>query len=154
MTTAGQGLSRRRFLTLSTAAAGGALAAGCAPASSTKTSAAGAAPGRTTVTIMTMTGEFGPDDAKAASQALGFTVKTVEYDLTKLTAMLTSGNPPDVVRGLGATDTPYLVARDAAENLDPYFAKSTLIKEDDLDPVNDAWRFTAGSRARARATAW
>ncbi|WP_433428797.1 extracellular solute-binding protein [Nonomuraea sp. CA-141351] len=141
MTTAGQGLSRRRFLALSTAAAGGAFAAGCAPASSTKTAAAGSTPGKTTITIMTNSGEFSPEEAKAASQALGFTVKTVEYDLTKLTAMLTSGNPPDVVRGLGATDTPYLVAREAAENLDPYFAKSTLIKADDLDPINDAWRF-------------
>ncbi|HEY3005349.1 MAG TPA: extracellular solute-binding protein [Kribbellaceae bacterium] len=90
---------------------------------------------------MTNSGEFSPKDVKAASAALGFTVKVVEYDLTKLTAMLASGNPPDVVRGLGATETPYLVARDVAENLDPYFAKSTLIKEDDIDPVNDLWRF-------------
>jgi multiple sugar transport system substrate-binding protein len=108
------GLSRRRFLAASAATAGGALAAACAPASSTKAPAVTSS-GKTALTVMMNSGEFGPEAAKAASQALGFTVKTVEYDLTKLTAMLASGNPPDVVRGMGATDTPYLVARDAAE---------------------------------------
>jgi multiple sugar transport system substrate-binding protein len=143
MTTTNPGLSRRRFLALSGAAAGGALAVGCSPASSTNTPAA-VAPGsaaKGTVTVMSQSGEFGPKEAKAAAQALGLTVKTVEYDLTKLTAMLASGNPPDVVRGMGATDTAYLAAREVAEDLDPYFAKSTLIKADDIDPVNNLWRF-------------
>ncbi|MFD7160299.1 extracellular solute-binding protein [Kribbella sp. NPDC059898] len=143
MTTTTPGLSRRRFLALGGAAAGGALAVGCSPASSTNTPAAtGTGSGaKGVVTVMSQSGEFGPKEAKAASQALGLTVKTVEYDLTKLTAMLASGNPPDVVRGMGATETPYLVARQVAENLDPYFAKSTLIKADDIDPVNDVWRY-------------
>ncbi|MFI7065012.1 ABC transporter substrate-binding protein [Kribbella sp. NPDC050124] len=146
MTTTNPGLSRRRFLALSGTAVGGALAAGCSPASSTNTPAAGSGTGsgsaaKGTVTVMSQSGEFGPKEAKAASQALGITVKTVEYDLTKLTAMLASGNPPDVVRGMGATETPYLVARQVAENLDPYFEKSTLIKADDIDPVNDVWRY-------------
>jgi ABC-type glycerol-3-phosphate transport system substrate-binding protein len=144
MTTTNAGLSRRRFLALGSAAAGGALAVGCSPASSTNTPAAAPGTGsaaKGTVTVMSQSGEFGPKEAKAAAQALGLTVKTVEYDLTKLTAMLASGNPPDVVRGMGALDTPYLVARQVAENLDPYFAKSTLIKADDIDPVNDLWRF-------------
>jgi len=141
------GLSRRRFLALGGAAAGGALALGCSPASSTNAPAvAGSASGsgsaaKGTVTVMSQSGEFGPKEAKAAGQALGITVKTVEYDLTKLTAMLASGNPPDVVRGMGATDTAYLAARQVAEDLDPYFAKSSLIKADDIDPVNDLWRF-------------
>jgi ABC-type glycerol-3-phosphate transport system substrate-binding protein len=141
MTTTNQGLSRRRFLGLSGAAVGGALAVGCSPASSTNTPVATGSAAKGTVTVMSKAGEFGPKEAKAASQALGITVKTVEYDLTKLTAMLASGNPPDVVRGMGATETPYLVARDAAENLDRYFEKSTLIKADDIDPVNDVWRY-------------
>lgn len=141
MTSTDSGLSRRRFLALSAAAAGGVLTA-CSPTSSTTTApAGGSSAGKTTLTVMSNVGEFGPPEAKAASQAFGLTVKTVEYDLTKLTAMLASGNPPDLVRGLGATDTPYLAARDVAENLDPYFAKSTLIKADDIDPVNDVWRF-------------
>ena len=42
MTTTNAGLSRRRFLALSGAAAGGALAVGCSPASSTNTPAAAA----------------------------------------------------------------------------------------------------------------
>lgn len=144
MTATNAGLSRRRFLALGSAAAGGALAVGCSPASSTNTPAAAPGTGsaaKGTVTVMSQSGEFGPKEAKAAGQALGLTVKTVEYDLTKLTAMLASGNPPDVVRGMGATDTPYLVARQVAENLDPYFAKSALIKADDIDPVNDLWRY-------------
>jgi multiple sugar transport system substrate-binding protein len=145
MTTTNSGFSRRRFLALSGTAVGSALAVGCSPASSTNApAAAGSSSGSTakgTVTVMSQAGEFGPKEAKAAAQALGLTVKTVEYDLTKLTAMLASGNPPDVVRGMGATETPYLVARQVAENLDPYFEKSTLIKADDIDPVNDVWRY-------------
>jgi ABC-type glycerol-3-phosphate transport system substrate-binding protein len=145
MTTTNSGFSRRRFLALSGTAVGGALAVGCSPASSTNTGpAAGSSTGaaaKGTVTVMSQSGEFGPKEAKAAAQALGLTVKTVEYDLTKLTAMLASGNPPDVVRGMGATETPYLVAREVAENLDPYFEKSSLIKADDIDPVNDVWRY-------------
>ncbi|WP_328988545.1 extracellular solute-binding protein [Kribbella sp. NBC_01245] len=141
MTGSQRGLSRRRFLAASAATAGGALVVGCSPTSSTKTPAAGTSAGKTTLTVMSQAGEFGPKEAKAASAALGHTVKTVEYDLTKLTAMLASGNPPDLVRGMGATDTPYLAAREVAENLDPYFASSTLIKADDIDPVNDVWRY-------------
>jgi len=140
--TTNPGLSRRRFLALSGTAIGGALAVGCSPASSTNAPAAGSgSTSKVTVTVMSQAGEFGPKEAKAASQALGLTVKTVEYDLTKLTAMLASGNPPDVVRGMGAVETPYLVARQVAENLDRYFEKSTLIKADDIDPVNDVWRY-------------
>ena len=144
MTTMNAGLSRRRFLALSGAAAGGrargrllarVLHQHLQPPSPRGSAAKG------TVTVMSQSGEFGPKEAKAAGQALGITVKTVEYDLTKLTAMLASGNPPDVVRGMGATDTAYLAARQVAEDLDPYFAKSTLIKADDIDAVNDLWRF-------------
>ncbi|RZU14187.1 multiple sugar transport system substrate-binding protein [Kribbella rubisoli] len=143
MTTTNSGLSRRRFLALGGVAAGGALTVGCSPASSTNTPVATGTGSKAkgAVTVMSQSGEFGPKEAKAASQALGLTVKTVEYDLTKLTAMLASGNPPDVVRGMGATDTAYLAARQVAEDLDPYFAKSTLIQADDIDPVNDLWRF-------------
>lgn len=141
MTTTQRGLSRRKFLAFTAAAAGGALATGCSPSASTSTSAGGSTPGKTTLTIMTKANEFGPEEVKAASQALGFTVKMVEHDVTKLTAMLASGKPPDVVRGMGATETPYLAAREVAENLDPYFEKSSLIKADDIDPVNDVWRF-------------
>ncbi|MGZ0148758.1 extracellular solute-binding protein [Kribbella sp. WER1] len=143
MTTTTPGLSRRRFLAIGGAATGGALAVGCSPASSSNTPAAGAgtSAAKGTVTVMSQSGEFGPKEAKAAGQALGVTVKTVEFDLTKLTAMLASGNPPDVVRGTGATETAYLAAREVAEDLDPYFAKSSLIKADDIDPVNDLWRF-------------
>lgn len=59
----------------------------------------------------------------------------------RLTAILASGQPPDLVRGISALDTPYFAAREVAENLDPYFAKSTVLKADDLDPVNDLWRY-------------
>ncbi|HEY3511318.1 MAG TPA: hypothetical protein VGL36_19250, partial [Kribbella sp.] len=94
MTTSTQGLSRRRFLALGGAVAGGSLAVGCSPASSTNTPVAAGtgSSAKGVVTVMSQSGEFGPKEAKAASQALGLTVKTVEYDLTKLTAMLASGN--------------------------------------------------------------
>ncbi|MBA8796027.1 multiple sugar transport system substrate-binding protein [Friedmanniella endophytica] len=75
----------------------------------------------------------------------GVTVKFVAVDQSLLTAMFAAGNPPDLVRDQGVNNTPYLVARDLAENLDPYFARSTALSVDKLAPANDVWRYD-GSR--------
>ena len=117
------------------AAAGGGLLGACAP------SAGGDSGGKKTLTIMAPENEFSPDLLKAAEETLDVKIKRVEVDTTKLTAMLASGTAPDLVRGLGALETPYIVARDLALPLDDYFASSDLLKEDDIDPVNDVWRY-------------
>ncbi|MDN3239058.1 extracellular solute-binding protein [Glycomyces tritici] len=117
------------------AAAGAGTLTACAP------SAGGGAGGKTTLTIMAPENEFSPEFLKTAEAQLDLTIKRVEVDNTKLTAMLASGTAPDLVRGLGAVETPYFVARDLALDLDDYFASSELLKADDLDPVNDVWRY-------------
>ncbi|TDC27419.1 extracellular solute-binding protein [Streptomyces sp. 8K308] len=126
-------LSRRRFLGLS-AAVGTAALSGCA-----LSVAQGA--GRHPVTVMATADDISPELVQLAAEQLDIRIDIVTYDPTRLTAMLASGQPPDLVRGLGAVDTPYLVAREAAEDLDPYFARSSILRVDDLDPVNDLWRF-------------
>jgi multiple sugar transport system substrate-binding protein len=130
-------LSRRRFLGLSAggAAAGAAALSGCA------LSVAGGATGSNSVTIMANEGEYTDEMIAQAADELGINISIVLFDVTRLTAMLASGQPPDLVRGLGALETPYLAAREVAEELDPYFAQSSILHVDDLDPVNDVWRY-------------
>lgn len=133
-----ESLDRRRFLTLS---AGAALAAtalpGCA-ASVDDGSGSGGGSGKKTLTVMCEKEDF---DIKAAQQALGVNIRFLQSDPSKLNAMLASKTPPDIVRGMGATEAPYFAARNLMTDLDPYFAKSTVLKPSDLDPVNDLWRY-------------
>ncbi|MFI1338294.1 extracellular solute-binding protein [Streptomyces sp. NPDC020845] len=131
-------LGRRRFLTVS---AGAALAATALPGCAASVDDSGSGGGSETLTIMSVESEMDKKTIKAAEAALGCKVKFVLYDTTKLNAMLASKTPPDVVRGLGATDTPYFAARGVMTDLDQYFAKSKALKASDLDPVNDVWRF-------------
>ncbi|WP_416960256.1 extracellular solute-binding protein [Streptomyces sp. Agncl-13] len=135
---AGAPLSRRRFLALSAtgAAAGAAALNGCALQVSTGVGAAGE-----TVTVMVKADDLTPDLVKQAKKDTGITIERVDYDITKLIAMLTSGNPPDLVRGVGAVDAAYFAARDVMQELDSYFATSSVLRLDDLDPVNDLWRY-------------
>lgn len=137
-TRAGGPMSRRRFLALSAGGvtAGGAALNGCALPVST----AATGPGEV-VTVMAKDGDITPEQVRQAHDELGIRIILVRYDITKLIAMMTSGSPPDLVRGVGAVDTPYFVARDVAEELDPYFATSGVLGIDDLDPVNDLWRY-------------
>ncbi|MER5177388.1 extracellular solute-binding protein [Streptomyces sp. NPDC002896] len=144
MSISGTSLGRRQFLV---ASAGAALAAtalpGCAASVDDGSDGGGSKSGKsgqTTLTIMS-NGEIDKPTIKAAEQALGVKVSLITFDATKLNAMLASKNPPDLVRGSGALDTPYFAARGVMTDLDPYFAKSTALKVSDLDPVNDVWRF-------------
>ncbi|MFI2432847.1 extracellular solute-binding protein [Streptomyces sp. NPDC018693] len=144
-TQAGAHPSRRRFLALSAggAAAGAAALSGCA------LQVAGAASGGgESVTMMVKLDDVSPELIQQAQKELGIRITVVQDDITRLIAMLTNGNPPDLVRGIGALDTPYLVARGVAENLDPYFAKSTVLRPEDLEPANDLWRFDGKTQGK------
>jgi multiple sugar transport system substrate-binding protein len=132
----GASVSRRRFLGWSGAAAGAAALSGCAMGAGDS----GGGGGSESITVMD-SGEFTPDYVKAVKRKFGIKVNVIKADVTRLTAMLASDEPPDLVRGLGALETPYLAARELAEDLDPYFAQSKILKAGDLDPVNDVWRF-------------
>lgn len=133
-------LDRRRFLALSatTALAATGLSA-CAGSAGTSTSGSGG--GKTTLTLMSVANEWDKKTLKAAEEALGMNINLILWDATKLNAMLAAKNAPDVVRGFGATETPYFAARGLMTDLDPYFAKSSVLKDSDLAPVNDVWRY-------------
>nr|WP_239157613.1 extracellular solute-binding protein [Streptomyces sp. SID13726] len=94
-----------------------------------------------TVTVMAKADDLSVDLIKQAQKEIGVKINTVLYSTSKLIAMMTNGNPPDLVRGVGATDAPYYAARGVMEDLDPYFARSSVLRADDLDPVNDLWRY-------------
>ncbi|MGW7422152.1 ABC transporter substrate-binding protein [Streptomyces sp. NPDC054813] len=136
-------VSRRRLLALGGSAAATAALGGCALPVSGSVGGSGE-----TVTLMVKAEDLGTDLVKQAKKDLGIRINTVRYDITKLIAMMTSGNPPDLVRGVGAVDTPYLAARGVAEELDPYFARSSVLDVEDLDPVNDLWRYDGRTQGK------
>lgn len=68
-------------------------------------------------------------------------VKRIDFDKNRLSAMLAAGTPPDIVKTPGGPDISNLAARGAAKDLTPYFAQSKLLKEDDLQPVCDLYRW-------------
>lgn len=135
-------LDRRRFLA---ASAGAALTAAALPGcASSVDSGSGAKGAKETLTIMDVAWE--KKDQQKVEQELGMNLDIVTYDITKLNAMLAGNNPPDVVRGIGATDVPYFAARDLMTDLDSYFAKSAVLKPADLAPANDVWRYDSETK--------
>ncbi|MBC9824046.1 extracellular solute-binding protein [Terrabacter sp. MAHUQ-38] len=133
-------LDRRSFLTWSAVGAAAALA-GCTTQGATGAGGAGGAGGKG-VTVMGVADDFPKDLLKIwNSKHPDLPVKIIAYDETRLNAMLAAGNPPDLVRGLGAQQAGFLASRKIARPLDDYIAKSSAFKVSDLDPVNDVWRW-------------
>lgn len=137
-------LSRRRFLTTSAQVAGAVAGTGTL---SSFLSACGegntSGNGPSTLTVL-WTANPAPLTKSAIQgfeHANNCTIKYFDYSPTLLNAMLAAGKAPDFVRVDGSTDMPYLISRGLAENLDPYFSKSDVLKPSDLDPVNDIFRF-------------
>ena len=136
-------LSRGRFLATSALTAGAAAAAGTLlPVFDGGRAEAAAPRATTTLTVMFNSGELLPAQV-AEFERLHPDIKVVQLtdDNTRLSAMLAAGQPPDFVRVNGAQDFPSIVARGLATNLQPYFDKSTVIKQSDLLPVNDLYRW-------------
>ncbi|WP_062642644.1 extracellular solute-binding protein [Streptomyces maremycinicus] len=132
-------LDRRRFLAASAGAAFTAAALpGCAASVDSDSDSGGSGK---TLTVMTLVNEWDAKTQKSIEKLLDVKLRIVTYDVTKLNAMLASKNPPDVVRGIGATDAPYFAARGLMADLDPYLAKSKVLKPSDLAAANDVWRF-------------
>lgn len=132
-------LSRRRFLTRSALAVGAIAGADTLLAACGSSSASG---GTTTITVM--------HDASAVTKAYiqefehlnpGIKVTRLDYDATRLSAMLAANNAPDVIRTGGAPEIPNFAARGLTLDLDPYFARSRVLKTDNLMPVNDIYRW-------------
>lgn len=70
----------------------------------------------------------------------GIKVNIVLYDASRLNTMLASGNPPDIAFG-NAVGSANFNARGLATDLTPYLEESDVLKEDDLQPVNDGFRW-------------
>jgi multiple sugar transport system substrate-binding protein len=95
-----------------------------------------------TLTIMSPTGEITDDFVKGFEQAYPqLKITQINTDPTRLNAMLAAGNPPDVVRDAGTDVTPYIASQGLALNLDEYFAQSSVLKESDIMPVNNVWKW-------------
>ncbi|WP_062525940.1 extracellular solute-binding protein [Demequina rhizosphaerae] len=144
-------MSRRfRLATGSLAVAGTALVlASCSsgasdPGTSGDSGASGDEP--VTVTVMYKSSEF-TEDMIAAYEAEhpNVTIEFIEYDETRLNAMMTAGDPPDIVRS-GPNSN--LFAKGLATNLDEYIAASDVLTEEDLLPANDAWRYDGTTRGQ------
>lgn len=136
-------MSRRRFLETSALTVGSAVGAsalldGCNTSNSTSTSGGGS---KTTVTVMYASNEFLPAYIKEFENLNpDLKISFIEFDQTRLDAMMAANTPPDFVRGTGVGSANYS-ARGLALNLDPYLAKSTVLKTSDLMAANNTWRF-------------
>lgn len=156
-------LSRRAFLRGLALGGGATLlgACGAQPAATPPTSAATTAPAATNAPapttaaaatnvpavtsapavaaaakLVVMAGKnvFSDEELAAFSAAnAGITVERIDEDPTRLKAMLTGGNPPDLIR-VGGGQVPLLVIQDRLLDLTPYFSASSLLKTDDLAP--------------------
>jgi multiple sugar transport system substrate-binding protein len=136
----GTHISRRRLLTGAAAVAGGAAAAPLLSACNAGSGGSGGS-GTVTLTVMYKSNEMTKEHiADFEAKNPNIKIQFVEFDATRLNAMLTSGNPPDFVRA-AAVGSANANARGLTTNLDPYLEKSSVLKKDDLLKVNDSFRW-------------
>lgn len=142
-------INRRRFLQLAAAVGtltgAGALLDACGSTGSTTSS------GPATITVMAYNTELAPiayTGTLPNNQAYyvnsfnqlhkgSITANFLNMDQTRLTAMLAAGTPPDYVRTVGGPEIATLMAKKVASDLQTHFAKSAVIKESNLVPIND-----------------
>ncbi|MFF1253768.1 ABC transporter substrate-binding protein [Pseudarthrobacter sp. NPDC058329] len=130
-------LSRRGLLATAAVAAMMPLFVGCSAGGG-----GGAAAGeKTTITVMTgaqdLTAELIAD---FESKNPDIKINHIANDPARLNTMLAAGNPPDIAVG-GAVGSANVNARGLATDLTPFLEKSSVLKEDDLQPVNDSFRW-------------
>ncbi len=134
--------TRRSLLKGAGALAGAAVLGGCSTGGGTNASSKVQAikPGK--LTIMSIAGEITAASVAAFQKAYPqLKITQINSDPTRLNAMLAAGSPPDLVRDAGIDVTPYIAASGIAQNLDDYFAQSTILKAADILPVNDVWKW-------------
>ncbi|WMD06941.1 sugar ABC transporter substrate-binding protein [Streptomyces sp. FXY-T5] len=135
---AGQRISRRRFLTSSALAAGGALSVPLLGACNAGTESGD---GKTVLTVMYMANELTKEqisDFEAKNPDIK--IRFIAHDGTRLNAMLASNEPPDFVRG-PAVGSARTNAQGLATELDQYLDKSSVLNKESLLPVNDSFRW-------------
>lgn len=131
--------NRRSFL-LRSAATAGALTGASALLDACGSSGTGSS-GKTTLTVMYSTSETDPKYFSEFEQANNCTIKLLQYDATKLSAMLAAGTPPDFLRLNGATDVPNFAGRGLLTDLTSRFASSSVYKADDLYPADGCFQW-------------
>jgi multiple sugar transport system substrate-binding protein len=135
----GPSLNRRRFLAASATAAAG-TAALVAPGAVRRTFAA---PARdtTTLTVMYAANELTPAYIKQfEGMNPDIKIRFVVYNQTTLNSMVAAGKPPDLFRQGAVGSVPYTL-QGVNEDLTPYLAKSTVLKQSDLLAVNNLFRW-------------
>jgi len=124
---------RRVALAVAATLAAVPLLAGCTVGGSTG--------GTTTLTVM-----IGAQDLTKAQIAdfekknPSIKIKIINTDQSRLNTMLASGNPPDITVS-GAVGSANINARGLATDLTPYLEKSKVLKERDLQPINNSFRW-------------
>jgi multiple sugar transport system substrate-binding protein len=137
-----------RTRTRAALAAGAIVTAGVLALSGCTAGHSGGGGGVTTITVMYATSEFSKKQVEAfEAENPDIKITFLEYDDNRLNAMLTAGDPPDLVRGKPQAN---LLARGLATPLDDYVAKSKVIKKSDLLPVNDLWRWDGKQRGKGK----
>lgn len=127
---------RKGTLAVVTLFAASALLAGCTGGGS-----GGASGGDTTLTLMAGAQDLSPEQiAEFEELNPGIKINVINTDPTRLNTMLAAGNPPDIATGpaIGSANNN---ARGLATDLTPYLEESEVLKEDDLQPVNDSFRW-------------
>ncbi len=131
-------MTRRRFLTNS------ALAVGATVGANSLLAACGSSgsSGPVTLTAMYTTTDLTPAYVTAFEKLNpNIKVNLIDYDATRLSAMLAAGGPPDFIRTQGAPEMPNFIARGLALDITSYLQKSTALSESNLEAVNGVYRF-------------
>ena len=133
------GTFRRRTFAAGTFMAATALLAGCSAGGGSGAGAGQA--GETTLTVMVGAQDLTKEQiAEFEKNNPGIKINHIIADPTRLNTMLASGNPPDISSG-AAVGSANFNARGLATDLTPFLEKSEVLKEDDLQPVNDSFRW-------------
>jgi len=128
-------LIRRGAIVLGAFVTTSALLAGCTGGGS------GGGSGETTLDVMVGAQDLSDEQiAEFEADNPGIKINVVLYDATRLNTMLAAGDPPDITFG-NAVGSANFNARGLAADLTPYLKDSNVLKEDDLQPVNDAFRW-------------
>lgn len=104
-----------------------------------------------TITVMTVSSEV-TDELLAAWEQThpDIGLSFINFDQVRLNSMIAAGNPPDVVRATGASQSAYYAARGLSHPLDDYMKASSVVSYDDLAVVNDVWRWDGQVQGQGR----
>ena len=126
-------LERKIALTAGVFDASAALLVGC--------TGPGGDSGTTTLNVMVGANDLSDEQLAEFEDANpDIDVKLVLYDATRLNTMLAAGSPPDITIG-SAVGSANINARGLATDLTPFLEASDVLTEDDLQPVNDGFRW-------------